>query len=206
MIKYRDVSYKYGDKIILSHINLNVRKDDFTIIWGKTNSGKSSLIKLLVQEIEPSDGEIFINDLNIKDYENDFEVLYDGFEYMPQTIFLSDTLNVSDNILLINNKPKISPKDALEMLDSLYLLNKSLLLLNGYERRIVYLAALLTSKPDIIVFDEASGDLDYTRACNFYKLLKKLNDNHITIFATTKDERFLCFGKRIYNLSNSKLA
>ena len=68
MIKYEQISKKYGERMILDDVSFTVKDGEIFVLVGPSGSGKTTLLKMFNRLIEPSSGNIFYNDKNIKDY------------------------------------------------------------------------------------------------------------------------------------------
>ncbi len=203
MIEFDDVSHNFGDLHVLNHINLRIKAGDFALVVGAPKSGKTTIFRILKKELKLGSGHIRINGMDLNEYENND--LYQDVEFMPELFFLDESLTVRSNMVLINRKPKISYLECLSKLGIQNLYHRQVQLLNGLEKRQVYLASILTFNPKILIIDDISSNLDLKRAKILYDHLIKLNQEGVTILALTKHLSYGQFVKKSYHLEDGHL-
>lgn len=168
-INFKDVSFKYKDRNILEHISFKIEAGETALIVGPTGVGKSTIAKLLLRLYDPTEGNVFINQINIKQLS--LESLYEAVGWVPQESYLlNDT--IKNNILFV--RPEATLVDIEDALDRAHLLRfiKTLprglntivgdrgLKLSGGEKQRLSLARLFLKKPKICIFDESTSSLD----------------------------------------------
>ena len=167
-VEFKGVSFYYKQgEYVLNNINLNAKKGEIIALVGHTGSGKSSIMNLLLKFYEAQKGEIFIDDMNLKDLKNQSIRKYMGIVLQDPYIF-SDSLFY--NIALGN--PSISRQDAskaLEMVGAKDLLqnigmDEKILdhgsMLSSGERQLISFARALAQNPKILILDEATSSID----------------------------------------------
>ena len=210
VIKLNNISFCYNnERQIFKKLNLSFQKGKISIIKGKTGSGKSTLISIVMGLLEPDNGEIIVDEtiINRKNILNWQSMI----SYMPQdSIILDKSLYENINFFntkLIDNK-KIEfhlKKYNLEKLINHYLINPSSNLgesgknLSGGEKqRISFLRTLLEDKP-ILILDEPSSALDFKTTQNIFYDLKN-NYKHLTIIVISHDPEILKFADAIIEI------
>lgn len=168
-IEFRNVSFKYKDRRILDNISFKIEPGKTLFIVGPTGIGKSTLAKLLLRLYDPTEGQIFINQTNIKHLS--FQSLYETIGWVPQeTYLLNDT--IQNNLHFV--RPESSSEDielALKracLLDFVNCLSDGVhtvigdrgLKLSGGEKQRLAIARLFLKKPKICIFDESTSSLD----------------------------------------------
>ncbi|MBW8308292.1 MAG: ABC transporter ATP-binding protein/permease [Candidatus Paracaedibacteraceae bacterium] len=168
-VEFRNVSFGYDNRLILNQISFRVEAGQTAIITGKTGIGKSTIAKLLLRLYNPIEGEILINDINIKNIELDS--LYKAVGWVPQESYLlNDT--IMNNIRFVcpdairENIVEVVEKAHLEPL--LYKLPDGLdtivgdrgVKLSGGEKQRLTIARLFLKKPGLCIFDESTASLD----------------------------------------------
>ena len=169
-IKFKDVNFSYNDeKIILNNINLEIKKGDQVALVGPSGSGKSTLIDVLIRFYDPESGEIFIDDINLQDI--DITSFREMFGVVSQeTILFNDTIENNirlgrQNISFSEIKRVCDLSNATEFIENLpnkfdTLTGDRGVRLSGGQKQRISIARALLGKPKIILFDEATSNLD----------------------------------------------
>lgn len=187
LVTFNDVSFKYVDKILLNKVNFTINETDKIGLVGINGTGKSTLLKLLVGELEPTNGIIYRKN-NIK------------IAYLPQ-----DTKFIETNTVLqeIERLTKTKEEDAFNMksiLNKLGLDDHSKIIknLSGGEKKRLSLACTLIAPSDLILLDEPTNHLDIWMISWLEKYLVKFNK---AVLLVTHDRYFLeRITKKIFEL------
>ena len=167
-IEISNLCKKFGNKIILDNLNLNVYDKESLVILGRSGEGKSVLIKNISTLLKPDSGTIKIDGVDITKTKNKFDLM-NRFGYLFQNGALFDSLTVWENISfkLLNNfkfSRSQARKVAIEKLEIVDLDEKIADLypseLSGGMQKRVSLARAIACDPDIIFFDEPTTGLD----------------------------------------------
>ncbi len=155
----RDLSFLYGDKMILDSISFSINKGEFVSVLGPSGAGKSTILKLLTGVLKPYSGKIILD-------EKEINGISESFSYMPQNDLLFPWKTILENVCLyakIHNQYESVKNEALSHFESFGI--------NGYEneypsslsggmrQRAAFLRTLLC-KSDILLLDEPFGALD----------------------------------------------
>ena len=203
MIKLENISKIYRTKTIetvaLNNINLNVAEGEFLSVMGPSGCGKSTLLNIIGLIDEPSDGAISIGPNTIRDYNGKsiakFRNEHLGFIF--QSFHLINDLSVIDNVelpLLYRNGVSGSERRSLaeEALTKVGLKNRMKHFpsqLSGGQKQRVAIARAIVGKPNIILADEPTGNLDSVMGNEIMDILLGLNQNeNTTIVMVTHDE------------------
>lgn len=168
-IEIKNLNFRYGTReLILKNINIQIKQGEKIALVGESGSGKTTLVKLLLKFFDFEKGEININNLNIKDIDN--STLRDRIAYISQDIFLFNK-SIKEN-LMINDEIEIEDiielskrVNAYDFISELplrfdYMIEENgANLSTGQKQRLSILRALL-KKPDILIMDEATSNLD----------------------------------------------
>ena len=185
-VEFKNVSFKYpdADEYILENISFAANKGETVAFIGSTGSGKSTLINLIPRFYDVTDGEILINGVNIKDY--DEEYLHNIIGYVPQkAVMFSGT--VESNIKYGKSKNKVTKEkidealkvsQAYEFVSKLDKKEKSHIAsggtnVSGGQKQRLSIARVIARNPEIYIFDDSFSALDYKTDITLRKELKK---------------------------------
>ncbi|MBL0016450.1 MAG: ATP-binding cassette domain-containing protein [Bacteroidetes bacterium] len=169
VVEIEHLKKSFGDKTILSDFNLNIAKGENLVIFGKSGSGKSVLIKCLVGLIDPDEGIVRMLDQNIASLNGDgLNELRKRVGFLFQSGALYDSMTVRENLAFPLRSRKSMPKAELEALILKALtdvgleaaIDKMPSELSGGMRKRVGLARTLILNPEIILYDEPTTGLD----------------------------------------------
>jgi ABC-type multidrug transport system fused ATPase/permease subunit len=183
-IKNLNFQYESTSKVILKNINLNIKKGSAIGFIGSSGSGKSTLIDIILGILTPSEGNIFIDKIDIND---NLRLWQNLLGYVPQSIFLSDE-SIRNNIAfgieeeLINEEQiqkAIQMSDLEDFINSLpkgieTIVGERGVRLSGGQRQRIGIARALYYNPQIIIFDEATSALDAATEDNVMDSINKL--------------------------------
>ena len=169
-IWYRNVTFRYGTRRpVLEHITMNVKQGQKIALVGESGSGKTTLVKLLLNLYSPEEGEILIGGNNIKDI--NLDSLREKIAYIPQETFLFSG-SIMENLILglddvttedvIEASKKASAHDFINEMPLRYetRLEENGSNLSGGQRQQLSIARAILKKPDILILDEATSNLD----------------------------------------------
>jgi ATP-binding cassette subfamily B protein len=169
-ILYKNITFRYGTRQpVLEHITINIKHGQKIALVGESGSGKTTLVKLLLNLYSPEEGEILINGNNIKDI--NLEILRDKIAYIPQETFLFSG-SIMDNLTLglddvttedvIDAAKKARAHDFINELPLRYetRLEENGSNLSGGQRQRLAITRAILKKPDILILDEATSNLD----------------------------------------------
>jgi phospholipid/cholesterol/gamma-HCH transport system ATP-binding protein len=198
MIDIRNLTKKFGDRIITNNLNLTVPKGQMTAVIGRSGEGKSLLLKQIIGLIKPTSGKILIDNVDItKLNDKQLNEQLKKFGYVFQFAALLDSLNVWQNIgiSMLNEGhkeeeiiPIVKEKLALVQLseDTIYKYPSEL---SGGMAKRVGLARTLITNPKIILYDEPTTGLDPVTERHIHKLMfnlqKQFNSTSIVITHST---------------------
>ena len=197
MITLENVSKSYSTGVpAIKNISFHIEKGEFVFIVGPSGSGKSTLIKLLLKELEPTEGVIIINDKNlsrlkrrnIPKFRRDIGVVFQDFRLLADR-------NVYENIAfaqkVIETPTKEIKRQVPAMLSLVGLAEKYKSYpnqLSGGEQQRVALARALVNKPEILLADEPTGNLDPANSWEIMKLLDEANARGTTVVVVTHNK------------------
>ena len=208
--------YKYYDNkfqrtFVLKDVSLTINEGEFVTIMGPSGAGKSTLLNIVGMLDEPNEGEYYFLDQpahQIKEKKKvEFHRNYVGFIF--QAFHLIDEMTVYENIEtpLIYKGVKTKERKAMvaDMLDRFNMVAKKDLFpaqLSGGQQQLVGIARAVVGKPKLLLADEPTGNLHSEQGKQIMELLKKLNEEGITIIQVTHNEDFALYGKRIIRITD----
>ena len=191
-IVFKDVSFRYGTRqLVLEDINLTIKKGQKVAFVGESGSGKTTLSKLLLHLYKAESGNILINDNNIADIQ--IEKLREKIAYISQETFLFSG-SILDNLSLgldyatmddvIEATKSAQAHDFINELPLRYetRLEENGANLSGGQRQRLSIARAMLKKPDILIMDEATSNLDAITEKQLDKTISEYSENMTTIF------------------------
>ena len=215
MIEMRDVSVVYSGGVdALHHVNLKNNDGDFAFVVGPSGAGKSTMIKLILKEISPSSGSIFVNGYNLNKLRRrripalrrtigfvfqDFRLIpsmtvYENVAFVLRVIdapveYIKKRVSYVVNLVGLSDKAKNYPNE-----------------LSGGEMQRVAIARALVNDPQLIIADEPTGNIDPEMSYEIVELLQSINEIGTTILMVTHEHSLVRqFGGRIININHGRV-
>lgn len=215
MIKFDRVSKKYKNgTIALEDINLTVENNEFLFLTGPSGAGKSTIIRLLMRDLLPSEGNITINDWKVNKIPKvKIPIFRRKIGVVFQELKLLTDRTVFENVALAlevfgkkGKELKSLVKETLEKVGLPGFEDKFPVQLSGGELQRTAIARAIIKNPDILLADEPTAELDPAISQDIINLLTQINDTGTTvIMATHNIEVVKDFGKRAIALDKGKI-
>lgn len=208
-VEFKNVSFKYPDseEYILENISFKAKKGETVAFIGSTGSGKSTLINLIPRFYDATEGEILIDNINIKDYK--LSTLRNKLGYVPQkAVIFNDT--IKENIIYGNNgkekaddkkiKEAIKVAQAKEFIDNMAdkleaNISEGGTNISGGQKQRLAISRAIARNPEIYIFDDSFSALDYKTDFTLREALKKY----------TKEATSLIVAQRIGTIKDADL-
>ncbi|MBR0164195.1 MAG: cell division ATP-binding protein FtsE [Lachnospiraceae bacterium] len=183
----------------LNGISLHIKRGEFVFIVGDSGSGKSTLIKLLLRELEPTSGNITVMGYNlgrirhrqIPKFRRKLGIVFQDFRLLKDR-------NVYENVAFAQRVVQTPPgkirNNVTAMLSLVGLAPKyknKVTQLSGGEQQRVALARALVNKPDILLADEPTGNLDPGNSWEIMKLMEQINERGTTVIVVTHNREIV---------------
>lgn len=183
----------------LSGVNLTIRQGEFVFIVGDSGSGKSTLIKLLLRELIPTSGDIYVNGQNLQllkrrnvpKYRRNLGVVFQDFRLLKDR-------NVYENVAFAQRIIQIPGREIKKNVPSILSVvglagkyKAKPRQLSGGEQQRVAMARALINHPPILLCDEPTGNLDPKNSWEIMKLLEQINQKGTTIIVVTHNREIV---------------
>lgn len=215
VIKFENVSKKFSPAITaVSDINLEIQGGEFVFIVGPSGAGKSTLLRLLAKEYAPTSGKIFIDDIDVSRIKSKDIPLYRrkiGFVF--QDFKLLDNRTVHENVALaleVRGQDEDDIRKEVERVLKLFEIwdrrNLFPAQLSGGEAQRTAIARAIVGKPDILIADEPTGDLDPQTSWSVLQLLNEINSWGTTIIMATHNAEIVnTLKRRVVSIKMGKI-
>lgn len=200
----------------INQVHLHIERGEFTALVGPSGSGKTTLLNLIGGLDRPDQGKILINGRDITQLSDgeliDFRLKHIGFVF--QSFNLIPVLTAKENvelIMLLQNVPKsqreLRVRQLFQEIGMEDKWNYRPSQLSGGQQQRVAVARALASKPEFILADEPTANLDSISAENLLDMMVQLNQNEqITFLFSTHDPRVIQRARRVITLVDGKIA
>lgn len=206
-IKCKDLSVGYDGNIVSQGINFNLEAGDYLCIVGENGAGKSTLMKTLLGLIPKLSGEMeYGEDLSKSDigYLPQQTLLQKDFPASVREIVLSG--HIGKGSLHYSRVQKQIARESMEYMSISNLANKCYMDLSGGQKQRVLLARALCATSKLILLDEPVTGLDPKVTTDFYNLVKKLNDDGISIIMVSHDiDSSIKYASHILHIAEKQL-
>lgn len=214
-ISFENVGFKYNEDSnwVIKDMSFDIQPGEKVALIGKTGSGKSTLVHLLQNFYTPQKGDIKIDGVSLKDLNKGFVRSQIGFISQKNFLFKGTLL---ENITLQNKKREdfknLLQKEELEMFQEIskstkpldFLVEEEGRNLSAGEKQIVEILRCFIFKPSVLIFDEATSNLDYKTERNINEILFRLGKNKTVIYIAHRVQSFKNFD-RIFVIDDGKL-
>ncbi len=215
MIRLENVTKLYpGSVKALDDVSFNINKGEFVFIVGGSGSGKTSIIKTLMREIDVTSGHVYVEGVDITrisrrkipKLRRNLGVVFQDFRLLTN---LTVYQNVAFALKMTETPNRIIRKQVPTLLSMVGLLKKAEmkpLELSGGEQQRIALARALANNPPIIIADEPTGNLDPQKSWDIMKLLQEINMKGTTVLVVTHDREIVdAMKKRVIALRNGRV-
>lgn len=214
MITFCNVSKYYNNCLALRNINVNVCNGEFVFLVGKSGSGKSTFIKLIIKEELPSDGALYVTGYNTKrildkkvsQFRQNIGVIFQDFRLLKNKNVFQ---NVAFSMQVIGKDNMFISYNAKRVLRIVGLKNKSKNMpyqLSGGEQQRVSMARAIANDPKILLADEPTGNLDFHTSIEIMKIIDKINKNGTTVIMATHNQSIVRkMNKRVIYIDSGKI-
>lgn len=215
MVEMKNVNVHYSSGVdALVDVNLRINDGEFVFIVGESGAGKSTLMKLMMRELVPSSGRVFVNGYNLEKLKGnrvakfrrsigvvfqEFRLIqdYTVYENVAFVLRIADQSNryIKQRVPYVLTLVELSRKAKCKTRE-----------LSGGEQQRVAIARALANDPGLLIVDEPTGNLDPKRSYELVGLLKEINRCGTTVVMITHEHELVrYFGGRIINIDKGTI-
>jgi len=200
VIKFEEVTKIYQpDTVGLESVSLHIQKGEFVFLVGPSGSGKSTFIRLLIKELEPDKGRIFVSGRDLAKLRRwkvpylrrNIGCVFQDFKLLPNKTAYQNVLYA---LVVTGNATSASRKKANEILSLVGLGHKASSFpneLSGGEQQRVSIARAFVNHPPLLIADEPTGNLDPDTSMGIMQLLYRINKTGTTVLMATHDREMV---------------
>ena len=215
MIELRNVNKNYENGTrALRNINLTIEDGEFVFVVGRSGSGKSTLIKLLLKELEPTSGRIVVNDMDlgkmprryVPKYRRTLGVVFQDFRLLKDRSVFENVAFAQRVIGVPYRRIKESVPAMLRMVGLSAKYKSFPRQLSGGEQQRVAIARALINRPEVLLADEPTGNLDSYNAVEIMKLLERINRRGTTVIVGAQSQEMVeAMQKRVITMDRGTI-
>lgn len=214
MIELKNINFSYGNFKALNNVSLSFKEGQLTSLIGSNAAGKSTLFSIISRLINPSSGEVYLDDKNLKDLKN--VDISKKMALLKQSNNLSLRITVKELVSFgrfphsagrLNKDDEAMIKSAINYMDIKDIQDKYLDELSGGQRQRAYIAMIIAQDTKYILLDEPLNNLDIKYAVEMMTTLKKLvKDFSKTIIIVLHDINFAaCYSDYIIAMKDGEV-
>ena len=206
-------TYDRGTKA-LKDVNITIDDGEFVFITGRSGSGKSTLIKILLKEVEPTSGRVVVNDMDLRKmprryvpkYRRRLGVVFQDFRLLKDKTVYE---NVAFAQRVIGESSRTIRESVPQMLKMVGLSSKYKFFphqLSGGEQQRVAIARALINRPEILLADEPTGNLDSKTTMEVLRLMQRIvREQKQTLVMVTHDNNLASYADRRIRIVDGKI-
>ncbi len=215
LIEFKGVSKNYANGThALDDVNIRINKGEFVFVVGPSGAGKSTFMKLIMREEKPNTGDIYVNGFHITKmkrravpyFRRTMGIVFQDFRLIPN-------MNVFENVAFAmhvvgasNQEIRRNVSRALNLVGLAEKARCKPAELSGGEQQRVGLARALVNKPNLIIADEPTGNVDPNMSYEIVELLTEINRRGTTILMVTHEHQLVRdFGQRVIMIENGRI-
>ena len=215
MIKFQKISKIYSPNIVaLDDVSFEIQPKEFVSLVGKSGAGKTTLLELLLAEEEPTQGRIFFDNQDIHKIKKSklpflrrkIGVVFQDYKLLPSKTAYENIAYALEVICAADEEIRRDVPEVLEIVGLSERFRNFPVELSGGEKQRIAIARALVHRPEVILADEPTGNLDPYHAAGIIRLLLSINELGTTIILATHNKEVINkLGKRVITLEDGKI-
>ena len=190
IIKLEHISYDYGDHRVLEDINLTVHDDDFLGIIGPNGGGKSTLLKIILGLLTPTEGSIYLFNKSPREgrknvgYVPQYTLVDRNFPINVEQVVLSGRIGHTDFLRRYSDNDRKIAEKSMGIMGIKELRDAQIGKLSGGQLQRALIARALATEPKLLLLDEPTSNIDVQAETDFYDFLHELSEKMAIILVT----------------------
>jgi cell division transport system ATP-binding protein len=214
MIEFKKVSKYYGDCAALEDVSFDIKPKEFISLVGRSGAGKTTLLKLLLKEEDPSEGQIIVDGRSIDGlkkkevplFRRKIGSVFQDFKLLPNKTAYENIAFAMEAAGRTEEEIAVDVPQILNLVELTDKANNFPYQLSGGEKQRVAIGRALVHKPDILMADEPTGNLDPLHTWDIIRLLCRINELGTTVLLATHDREIInALGRRVISLDRGRL-
>jgi cell division transport system ATP-binding protein len=215
MIYFNNVSKVYSkDSVALDDVTLTVTSGEFVSIVGHSGAGKTTLIKMILADENPTEGTVFFESINVNKLKSSdltklrrrIGAIFQDFKLLPNKTAYENIAFAMESVGKTDQEIKSDVPHVLELVDLGARMHHFPHQMSGGEQQRLAIARAIINQPELIIADEPTGNLDPVNTYEVIQILKKINDLGTTVILTTHNRGVIdSVGKRVITMEKGKV-
>ncbi len=214
MIRFENVSKRYGKSPALNRLSLQIEKGEFVFLVGASGAGKSTFIKMLSHEEVPDEGSVFVDGIEVNRLKKSkipflrrkLGIVFQDFRLLAQKNVFENVAFAMEVIEAPTEEIRKKVADVLELVGLSAKAHQLPATLSGGEQQRVAIARALVNRPVLLIADEPTGNLDPETAKSIMKLFNDINHLGTTIVMVTHAKELVnTMHKRVITIANGEI-
>jgi cell division transport system ATP-binding protein len=215
MIYFNNVSKLYNkDSLALDDVTLTVTKGEFVSIVGHSGAGKTTLVKMILADENPTSGTVFFESIDVSKIKNEdltklrrrIGAIFQDFKLLNNKTAYENIAFAMESVGKSDQEIKSDVPHVLELVDLSGKMHRFPHQMSGGEQQRLAIARAIINQPELIIADEPTGNLDPVNTFDVVQILKKINDLGTTVILTTHNRGVIeSIGKRVVTMEKGKI-
>lgn len=215
MLLMENISKVYpGGSVALQDVNVHIEPGEFVFLVGPSGAGKSTFIKLLFREVLPTEGNIYVDGIDLLNLEHDeipymrrkLGIIFQDYRLLPDRTVYENVAFAMEVIETPRRKIKRTVLNVLELVGLRSRANSYPNELSGGEQQRIAIARAIVNNPRLVIADEPTGNLDPETSWEIMQIFKEINETGTTIIMATHDKDIVdAMGKRVIAIEHGNI-